>query len=239
MPSSAENVLAVVRGQILRGERAPGDKITEVGIAGDLDVSRTPVRTALAALEAEGLIEKREGRGYTVRSISAAAVAKAIDVRAALEGLAARTMAQNGLPEDAEAALVQSIATSQAVLDSEDPDTDFIGGYTEANKSFHETIMRHCGNDLIAHTFERIAMLPLTALGTLAFDKTTYQRERMRLTVGHSQHVIIFDALKKGDGQRAEAMMREHSLATLNYTDLFVRKVYDFGAAPRARLSSA
>ena len=86
--------------------------------------------------------------------------------------------------------------------------------------------MYHCGNDLIAHTFERIAMLPLTGLGTLAFDKTNWRRERMRLTVGHSQHVIIFDALKKRDGQRAEAIMREHSNATLNYADLFVKKVY-------------
>ena len=47
-----------------------------------------PARTALTALEAEGLIEKREGRGYTVRSISATDVAKAVEVRAVLEGLA-------------------------------------------------------------------------------------------------------------------------------------------------------
>ncbi|QMU57346.1 MAG: FCD domain-containing protein [Boseongicola sp.] len=233
MPSSSEHVLAVVRGQILRGERAPGDKINEVGIASDLEVSRTPARTALAALEAEGLIERRQGRGFTIRSISAADVAKAIDVRSALEGLAAQTMAKSGMSDEAEQKLLDSIAISQAVLDSDDPDTDFIGGYTEANKIYHQTIMHDCGNDLIAHTFERIAMLPLTALGTLAFDKTNYKRERMRLTVGHSQHVIIFDALKKREGQRAEALMREHSNATLNYTDLFVKKVYDQGRGRR------
>ena len=67
-------------------------------------------------------------------------------------------------------------------------------------------------------------MLPLTALGTLAFDQTTLKRERMRLTVGHSQHVIIMDALVKRDQQRAERMMIEHSYATLNYEQLFVDK---------------
>lgn len=227
MPSSSQHVLAVVRRQILNGVRAPGDKVTEVGIASDLDVSRTPARTALAALAAEGLIEKRDGRGFTVRSISAAEVEKSIAVRAALEGLAARTMAENGMSQCVEEALLHSIATTERALMGDGPETDYIGGYQDANILFHETIMNECGNDLIAHTFERIAMLPLTALGTLAFDKTNQRREHMRLTVGHSQHVIIFDALKKRDAARAEAMMREHSHATLNYADLFVKKVYE------------
>ncbi len=223
MRSSADNVLAAVRSQILNGLRRPGEKISEVGVAGEFHVSRTPARTALTALEAEGLIEKRAGRGYTVRSISATDVAKAVEVRAALEALAARTLAETGMSEDVEAMLAGSIADTQAMLVSDDPEIDLIGGYFRANTLFHETIMLHCGNELIAHTFERIAMLPLAALGTVAFDQTSLKRERLRLTVGHSQHVIIFDAIRKGDAQRAEAMMREHSLATLNYTKLFAK----------------
>ncbi|MEM8630930.1 MAG: GntR family transcriptional regulator [Pseudomonadota bacterium] len=231
MASNAQHVLAVVRKQILSGTRQPGEKITEVAVAGELDVSRTPARTALAALEAEGLIEKRDGRGYTVRSISAADVANSIAVRAALEALAARTLAERGLSDETEHALRTSIQMSEEMLDSEGAVTDHIGLYQDANVLFHETILRGCGNDVIAYTFERIAFFPLTALGTLVFDATNPHRERMRLTVGHSQHVIIFDALKKRDAGRAEAMMREHSHATLNYADLFVRKVYDL---PRA-----
>ncbi len=227
MSSSSQRVLALVRRQILNGERAPGDKITEVGIAGEMDVSRTPARTALAALAAEGLIEKRDGRGFTIRSISSADVEKSIAVRAVLEGLAARTLAEKGLSKSAEETLLQSIAITEKVLDADIPDTDYIGGYQDANILFHETIMRECGNELIEYAYERIAMLPLTALGTLAFDKSNLRREQMRLTVGHSQHVIIFDALKKGDAARAETMMREHSHATLNYADLFVRKIYE------------
>ena len=224
MGSSAEHVLAVVRRQILAGERAPDDKITEVGIASDLDLSRTPARTALAALEAEGLIEKREGRGFTIKSISVADVTKSIDVRAVLEGLAARTMAENGMSPRVEEKLRDSIAMSQDILEIDAPKSDYIGQYQEANRIFHETMMFECGNELIAHAFERIARLPMTALGSMAFDRSTLKRERMRLTVGHSQHVIILDALTKRDGQRAESMMREHSHATLNYGELFVRQ---------------
>lgn len=230
MASSAQHVLAVVRRRILSGTLQPGEKITEVGIAGELDVSRTPARTALAALEAEGLIEKREGRGFTVRSISAADVANAIAVRAVLEALAAKTMAENGLDAQSEEALRTSIQMTEQMLETDGPDVDHMGIYQEANALFHETIMWNCGNDVIAHAYERIAFLPLTALGTLVFDPANTRREKLRLSVGHSQHVIIFDALMKRDSARAEAMMREHSHATLNYADLFVHKVYDQAA---------
>ena len=224
MASSEQKVLAIVRRNILNGDYGEHDRISEVAIAQALGVSRTPARTALAALEAEGLIEKRKGRGYSARPIRTADVAKAIEVRGVLEGLAARNMALNGMSCGAEEKLRNSIACSTAVLESDEADSDLIGGYQEANVIFHETIMYECGNDLIGHTFERIRHLPLTALGTLAFDQANVNRERMRLTVGHSQHVIIFDAIQKRDAARAETMMREHSHATLNYSDLFVQK---------------
>lgn len=224
MSSSVEHVLSLIRRQILSGGRPPGDKISEAAIAAELGVSRTPARTALAALEAEGLIEKRQGRGYTVLSISAADVENSIAVRAALEALAAGTMARNGMTAEVEADLRRSIAMSEEMLAGEGPVASELETYQTANVLFHETIMKRCGNDLIAHTFERIAMLPLTSLGSLVFKATDPGRERMRLTVGHSQHVIIFDALKKRDVARAESMMREHSHAALNYIELFVRQ---------------
>lgn len=208
------------------GVRPPGEKITEVGISGELNVSRTPARTALAALEAEGLIEKREGRGYTVRSISTTEVEQSIAVRAVLEALAAKTLAETGMSAEVEHALQRSIEMSEAVIESDAPVSENLEAYQDANVLFHETIMRECGNDVIGHAFERIAMLPLAPLGTLAFEVTDSKRERMRLTVGHSQHVIIFDALQRRDAARAEALMREHSNATLNYADLFVHQVY-------------
>lgn len=223
MASSTERVLAIVRRQILDGARSPGERISEVGIAGDLDVSRTPARTALAALQAEGLIEKRDGRGYTVRSISALDVAKAIAVRSALEALAARTMADEGMDEDVEETLRNSIAASEAIVTSRDPDLDHIGAYQEANTVFHRAIMGRCGNELIAHTFARISMLPFAGLGALVTTAATLEQERLRLTVGHAQHVLILDALKRRQPDRAEALMREHSGSSLGYAALFTQ----------------
>lgn len=222
MSKSTQQVLAQVRRRLLDGGYAPDHRLSEASIAREMGVSRTPARTALAALEAEGLIEKRAGRGYSIRPVSSADVAKAIDVRAVLEGLAARSLAENGMSAEVEDRLSGSIARSAAVLETDDPDPDLIGEYQAANVVFHRTVMEQCGNALIGHAFERIRHLPLAALGTLAFDPSRSQHhERMRLTVGHSQHVILFDAFRKREAARAEAMMREHSHATLNYANLF------------------
>lgn len=225
--TSDKHVLTVVRREILNGTRAPGEHISEAAIARDLDISRTPARTALAALEAEGLIEKREGRGFTICSISAADVANAIEVRAVLEGLAASALAQSGMSDAVADALLHSIRITAELLNSDEPDVDAFGVYQDANKLFHQTIFDGCGNALIAHTFERIAMLPMTALGTLAIKKMDFRRERMRLTVGHTQHVMLFDTFDKRDAARAETLMREHSRAILNYEDIFVQGHFD------------
>ena len=227
MASHEQRVLAIVRRKILNGDYGEGARISEVSIAEELGVSRTPVRTALVALESEGLLEKRKGRGYSARPIRTEDVEKAIEIRAVLEGLAARSMAINGVSASARAAFERSVRTTAELLEVERPDADLIGEYQIANVLFHETMMSECGNDLIALTFERIRYLPLTALGTLAFDAAKPERERMRLTVGHSQHLIILDAIHSGDAARAEAMMREHSHATLNYARLFVRSRED------------
>ncbi|MFT6887824.1 MAG: GntR family transcriptional regulator of vanillate catabolism [Paracoccaceae bacterium] len=219
MSSQDHRVLAVVRRQILNGDFAPDDRLSEVAVAEALGVSRTPARTALAALEAEGLIRKRSGRGYCIVPISAEDVRRSIEVRAVLEALAARTLAMNGLTAEDDARLARSIAqTASAVEEGGD---NLFAAYQDANVIFHETIMSACGNPMIAHTFERIRRMPLMSLGALAFARASVERERLRLTVGHSQHVIILDAIRKRDAARAEAMMREHSNATLNYADLF------------------
>lgn len=219
MSSQEHRVLAMVRRQILNGEFGPEDRLSEVAVAEALGVSRTPARTALAALEAEGLIAKRRGRGYSIMPISPDDVRRSIEVRAVLEGLAARTLAEEGLSPEADAALAGSLARSARAV--EQGGAALFADYQDANVLFHETIMQSCGNPMIAHTFERIRRMPLMALGTLAFEPAGAERERLRLTVGHSQHVIILDAIRKRDAARAEAMMREHSGATLNYADLF------------------
>ena len=79
-----------LRELILEGALRGGERLSEVPLAAELGVSRTPLRLALARLEHEGLVEPASGGGFVVCSFTLAEAADAIDLRGVLEGTAAR-----------------------------------------------------------------------------------------------------------------------------------------------------
>lgn len=218
---SDQRVLAVLHQMIMDGTLSPGEKISEVGIAKKFDVSRTPARLALRALEVEGLIKKRDGRGFTVEEFNLGETAHAYEVRGVLEGLAAATLAKQGMTPELHASLDQVITDMDAALESDAPIANRISQYQDGNVVFHETIMRQCGNQYIGFAFNRMESLPLIKLGTVVFNEHRTEKNLMRLRLANMQHRLIFDAIAKRDPQRAEAMMREHANQTLVYSAIF------------------
>ncbi len=79
---------------IIRGSLAPGAMLTEAELALRFGVSRTPIRQALGILLEEGLLQRTSGRGFTVRKFAQREILDAIEVRAVLEGLAVRSLAE-------------------------------------------------------------------------------------------------------------------------------------------------
>ncbi|MEO1248930.1 MAG: GntR family transcriptional regulator, partial [Pseudomonadota bacterium] len=116
MPPTVERATSDLRRMIVGGMLRPGEKVSESSAAQLLGLSRTPARFALTQLESEVLIEKRAGRGYTVREIRPEDLEKAIEVRGTLEGLAAARLAAQGASEETLAILRESVATSEAAV---------------------------------------------------------------------------------------------------------------------------
>ena len=86
-----------LRELIVGGELAPGERVPELALVERLGVSRTPVRTALAKLLDEGLLETLPGGGYVVKAFTESDIQDAIEVRGTMEGLAARLAAERGV----------------------------------------------------------------------------------------------------------------------------------------------
>lgn len=219
--SADKRVLAALRRMVIDGTLPEGTKISEVIAAEMFGVSRTPARLALRALEVEGLIRKREGRGFTVQEFNLGDIKHAYEVRGVLEGLAAGTMAKTGISGPADARLQEAVGVMADALDSAMAPPDKALGYQDGNVAFHETIMKECGNPYVAFTFSRMEALPMIKLGTVVFCEENAEEELMRLRLGNMQHKLILEAIRTRDPQRAEAMMREHANQTLVYTDLF------------------
>ena len=86
-----------LKGKILNNELLPGDKLIEMDIAQELGVSRTPVREALSRLSEEGLVENFPRKSYIVSKISMKKARDLYDVRTALEPLAVKLIAAEGI----------------------------------------------------------------------------------------------------------------------------------------------
>ena len=176
----------------------------------------------MRTLEVEGLIKKRDGRGFTVQSFSFDDLTKAYEVRGVLEGLAAGTLARDGMRDDIVHQLTQTLDEMDALLGSDMPVEKCVIKYQDANIDFHETIMGECDNEFIRFAFGRLEHFPLLGLGTVVFNKDKASEELMRLRFSNMQHRGILDAITRRDTFRAETLMREHANQIPVYSALLV-----------------
>jgi len=209
--TSDKRLVGELRKLILDGILLPGGKITEIQIADMFKVSRTPVKLALRALEVEGLISKREGKGYIIVELNEDDVFKAFEVRGVLEGLAAGTLAKTGISFHFEQQLRKIIEDIDALLSAPLSFDKIVSGYEDLNDIFHSAIMSECDNDFVDSAYSKLRNLPLLQLRSLVANGVKVEEELMRFKFSNMQHRLILDAIKKSDSLRAEALMREHA----------------------------
>jgi GntR family transcriptional regulator of vanillate catabolism len=169
-----------------------------------LAVSRTPVRAALQALAGEGLLDYAPNRGFTVREFPLSAIIDAYDIRAALEGLAARFAAERG-PSAEEAAVIQrSLSAGDRLLERGSFEPGDLTLYRTINGDFHDTLLAAARNRMLAEMIRICHHVPVSSSRNIvAFE---YRDVRRR----HDDHHRIFEAITSREPWRAEMLMREH-----------------------------
>ncbi len=199
-PSS---VFERLRRLILEGEYGPRERLIEEQLAERLGVSRTPIRQALTMLEAEGLVEIVPNKGAMVCSFSVEEVWDIYDLRAVLEGHAARRAA--GRINEREMFRLRELAEEMEDLTRrrfEDREEE-IRLLVALNNEFHGTIVTASKNKRLERMIRRTIELPLV------FKAFFWYTPQERLVSNH-YHRQILGALEAGDGERAEIVMREH-----------------------------
>lgn len=174
-------------------------RLDERQLSEELGVSRTPVREALCRLENEGFVRMVPRRGAFVARKSKREVIEMITVWAALESMAARLITTQASDEE--------IATLRRLFATFDGATveAKIDEYSEANVTFHQTLLRlsHC--QLIMRMTENLFL---------------HMRSIRRRTIGEDHrasrsiidHMHIIEALEARDTERAERLARQHTL---------------------------
>lgn len=218
-----QKVIVALRAMIASGELPDGRRIAEIPTAEALGVSRMPVRTALRALEQEGLVVKAGARGYAARGPSAVQIEGAIAVRGVLEGLAARLVAEKGLSDATRKALDRSLALGNALFEKEYLEDADLEGFYKYNVGFHDLIVDASGNPAIGIALQRNNHLPFASASALALDWHDRTREFQHLHSAHMQHIAVVDAIKAGDAKLAEMLMRDHANAATDLNSVFER----------------
>jgi GntR family transcriptional regulator, vanillate catabolism transcriptional regulator len=199
--SLAEQARESIRTAILDGTLAPEARITIEELAGELGISRTPIREALKALEGEGLIQLMPHRGAIVARFARDELDHRYSIRAMLEGYAAE-LACVADPEGMAVALERICARADELLDQ--PDLEDVSELVDLNLEFHATIREGARSP----TLERILDQLRNPIG---FSMAYWSDARRRRT-SQEMHVQIADAFKLADPVRAKHLTERHLL---------------------------
>jgi DNA-binding GntR family transcriptional regulator len=186
-----------IRRRILESELVPGDPLSEVALAEELQVSRTPVRQALQRLAQAGLVATQSNRGSFVKAISAEDIVQIYEIREQLEGYAAGVASRN-LSAKSIAELRDGIVRARMQVKQ---------GKTRA--AFDSDILLHAAivgstrntrlRDILATLQDQVHRIRLSS---------GEDTERLRFAV--EEHEAIIDAIGRRDAKAARSAMKKH-----------------------------
>jgi GntR family transcriptional regulator, vanillate catabolism transcriptional regulator len=218
-----------LREMILHGSLSGGDRLLEVPLSEQLEVSRTPVREALITLADEGLVEYRPNRGYIVRSFTFEDIMNAYMVREALEGLAVRILAEKGLDRTIKRSLEECLDEGDRILAVKRLTKSAREPWGEMNDRFHRLLTESTQNGALIDALSRASNIPYSSSRVVHWFEDDDVEGLYQLRFTHSYHHSIYEAICRGEGYRAEIAMRAH----IGFTTHHIRTKYFDNAAQR------
>ena len=199
MSRASDHAYAAIRGMILSGQLAPGAQLSEEALAETCGVSRTPVRDALRRLESELFIRRSESQRSFVAEWSLNDLEDAFELRAMLEGLAARRAAARINPLQLEQLRSHNRRICEAIS-SEEPD---VARFLEHNRIFHSIILDAAGSPRLTSMLGLLIEQPVVWRTAQNYGRDNLQRS-------HHEHEELLAAFARSDGVWATAIMTAH-----------------------------
>src|ERR1700720_1840811 len=186
----ALSVMDQIREAVLNGSVAAGERLNEVRLS--------------RALAGEGLLDYAPNRGFTVREFPLDAIVDAYEIRASLEGVAARFAAERGLSPDEKATIERSLRAGDRLLERGSLETGDLTIYRDINGDFHDTLLAAARNRMLAEMIRICHHVPVSSSRNIvAFEHRDVRRR-------HDDHHRVYEAIMAREPWRAEMLMREH-----------------------------
>ncbi|MEM7332456.1 MAG: GntR family transcriptional regulator [Chloroflexota bacterium] len=213
--SQTTKALIALREMIIGGGIKPGERLVELPLVERLNVSRTPIRAALATLAEEGLIDRLPSGGYVSRKFNEQDIKDAADARGMVEGMAARLCAERSVSQDAICQLNKHLNQIERLLENRRLSSDDIEQYLLINDRFHQDLVQMSSSFVVEHLHERVRALPFASPSVFALAEAEYDQSWKIFFIAQEQHRGIVEAIEQREGMRAEALAREHARLAL------------------------
>ncbi|WP_426417450.1 GntR family transcriptional regulator [Aestuariirhabdus sp. LZHN29] len=205
----ADRVFESIQTAIVKGDIAPGSKISEPELARTYGISRGPLREAIRRLEGRKLLVRVPHIGARVVSLTGQELIEIYHVRESLEGLACRQAAENMTQQDIDG-LQELLTLHERQIEEEEGkayyqkegDLDF--HYRIIQGSKNQTLIQILGGEL--YHLVRMYRYQFSAFGN-------------RPKRAFSEHQQIINAISDRDGELAELLMRRHISASRNHLE--------------------
>jgi DNA-binding GntR family transcriptional regulator len=201
--SLSQQVRNYILNKVATGEIAPGDKIVEVRIAGELNVSTIPVREAIRELAAMRVLDYEVHRGARVREVTVSETIDALRVKAVLEALAAK------LAGEKLAGVLEPLRQSSKLIQDSARRRDWVV-YQDENQIFHRKIVESAGNQILLNLWD-----------TLAFDvRTRFIMDFLSMvdpTELAGEHDQIIQAVEQGNAEAVSQLLSSHANSLVEY----------------------
>lgn len=198
-----DEIASLIRERIYHQRYPPAAPLRQESLASELGVSRTPLREALRILEQEGLVRVDRRLGARVVSGDLDTLLQAYELRAVVDGLAAR-LAARARPGARRCRELREIVSAQ-----ERAITPWDArAYTGSNVDFHEQLLHLSGNEYV------LAQAPLLRMTAQVFAPVALiEPDNALRAIG--EHLAVVDAVEAGDEAGSERLARAHIEATI------------------------
>ncbi|WP_249029163.1 GntR family transcriptional regulator [Tannockella kyphosi] len=208
--SLGSRIFIVLRDKILNEEYKAGQKLNEVALSKELNISRTPIREALKQLELEGLVKSIPNKGVYVLGFSGRDIDDMLEIRYALEGLAIQ-LAIERIDESQLAKIKEIYDLMEFYAKKGDQDK-----FNELNISFHESIYKGTQSLYFEQLLKDINYyIHVTSRHSI--------RQPKRLESAAIEHREIYEAIVERDKEKAKEKIQNH----IRKTQFLVKHYYD------------
>jgi DNA-binding GntR family transcriptional regulator len=208
--SMSERAYAHIQGKIASGELKPDAPISEVLLAEELEMSRTPVREAISQLVAEGLLEHIPNRGTLVVQLKRRDISELYELREALEVYAARRVAQlplHPLDLDRWQSFSDEVLQLKAELEKSgkpELNPEQMQRFFTTDLGFHNMLLHMAANERILKVVNETRLL----IRIFKLERPGY--DSAALDTIHQHHRAIIQAVRDRDPEHAAKLLTEH-----------------------------